>query len=165
MRTPPRRTVNSDGWPRVGENRIVCVLIPPDGVKEVAKLCMDMLYAIEERSNGELMAADFIQAAKNGTEQLWVVWDPDREGRDRMRAIVGTLIERTGHGERQARIRFCMGEGSSDWWRLVVDTVERWAEDMRCVRLCIFSRPGWSPRLRKAGFRVRHVEHVRDLRG
>lgn len=165
MRTPPRQTANSDGWPRVAENRIVCVLIPPDGVKEATALCMDMLNAIEARSYGELMTADFIQAAKNGSEQLWVIWDPDREGRDRIRGIAGTLIERTGHGERQARIRFCTGEGSAEWWDLVVDTVRRWAEDMRCVRLHAFARPGWRDRLKSKGFRLRHIEMSCDLRG
>lgn len=116
---------------------------------------LEALQSIEQRSNGELMASEFVRLAGVGKEQLWVVWD------GKIRAIAGTLIETTGHGEAQARVRFCTGEQSEHWRDAVVAEIEAWARAHGCARLLIFARPGWSRLLK--GFHVRHVELERSL--
>lgn len=160
---PAQLTAHSAGAPQAAE--IAVVQIPRPDIEAVLLRSMagggtvaDALDAMQERSHGEIMTGWFIEAAESGAEQLWAVWDGSA-----ILAIAGTLIETTGTGERRARIRFCTGEDSERWWRAVIDEVAEWAKHHGCRRLCIFSRPGWSPRLRRVGFRVRHIEHDREL--
>lgn len=157
------QTARSAGQPQAAE--VAVVQIPRDQIEAAlfrpmsgGGTVVDALDAMQDRSRGEIMTGWFVEAAERGTEQMWVVWDGSS-----ILAIVGTLIEVTGTNDCRARIRFCAGEDSERWWRAVIEEIAEWARAHGCVRLNTFSRPGWTKRLRSAGFQVRHIEHELEL--
>lgn len=156
MRRPPtERFPGLSSFP--SSERFTLYQLRPEEIDDWLPHYADLLDGVERRSRGEIMASRFLEACEAGHAQLWTVIDRKDK---RLACIVGTDIETTGHGQRQARIVFCTGTGAREWVGLI-EEIEAWARANGCKRIKALMRKGWLRHL--PGYRVRHVEAEKAL--
>ena len=98
-----------------------------------------------------LSVTEVIDELLSNTAQLWVM----RRGGDPY-AVGVSRLEETGKG-RMVRAWLLAGQHMDDWLGDFILTVGRKASEVGAVGFRLEGRPGWSPTLRKRGFKMSSV--------
>lgn len=94
------------------------------------------------RSRGDITPESFRRAVETGEAQLWVIADPEREGSEKFRAILGTRLAHVMSGMKVCNIILCAGEGRKEWVHLIYKLAD-WARSEGCEKFSILARRGW----------------------
>jgi hypothetical protein len=129
-------------------------LIPAENIDGVLDLIGPFVRAVAERSRGLIDFEDTIASCKDGSVQLWIIWD------GAPMAVWATELHDMASGLKLCVVKFFTGEHSLDWIHLLAD-LEAWAKSKGCHRVVSYARKGWAKRL--PDYRMTHVYLEKDL--
>ena len=114
--------------------------------------------------SGDFASPHYIKEELKGSRmQLFVVFGSD-DGEQQK--VFGCLVTRITNQPnlRQLEGIILTGEKRELWQDDMVETIEHFAIQNSCKRLCMLARPGWSRIVKKYGWNVKHVELQKDLK-
>ena len=122
-----------------------------DALEAVWPYVVGLVEGLPDDSAGSYTVDGIVDRLLEGTWQLWVV---TRGSLDTTAAIVGTEVFTNMAGDKVCTLHFCKGTHAKQWTHLL-ETIERAARAIGCVKIEMTARKGWAKRLPE--YRMTHV--------
>ena len=116
----------------------------------------DYFQSFEDRSKGEISAGELLHQVIKRERQCWIALD----GKE-VKACALTEVQ--GGALKTVVLGFCAGKDMQEWYREMVDEIERWAAHMGSKRVRCIPRLGWEPSLKGLGYKKTHLLMDKDI--
>ena len=150
---------------KITDHRKPKVDILPIEPKDIEKYWPLAEFMIREalRFSGQFATASDIKAALEDAEmQLFLAFGHEGDNVNKVFAVVVTRItdlERL----RQLEGIICTGTKRELWTAKMAAMMEIFAKQGECDRICMLMRPGWSKVMKQFGWKMKHVEMVKEI--
>ena len=141
------------------------VEILPIDSKDIDKYWPLAEFMIKEalRFSGGFATSDHIKEALEYAEmQLFLAFGHEGDDVNKVFAVVVTRITELER-LRQLEGIICTGTKRELWTAKMADMMEIFAKQGECDRICMLMRPGWSKVMKKFGWKMKHIEMVKEL--
>lgn len=136
---------------KLGNTVAVLVPIPLDGLDRSKGHWFPFIESIVQKSrqsHDQVLAQIYA-----GEVELLLAWEPDEQ---KAYALSGTRILLQG-ADKVGQIIWATGMDRKRWFPLI-DEIERYHKEHHgCIKMMTINRPGWTPELKKRGYRVTHI--------
>jgi len=150
---------------KITDHRKPKVDILPIEPKDIEKYWPLAEFMIREalRFSGQFATASDIKAALEDAEmQLFLAFGHEGDNVNKVFAVVVTRITELER-LRQLEGIICTGTKRELWTAKMADMMEIFAKQGECDRICMLMRPGWSKVMKKFGWKMKHIEMVKEL--
>ena len=114
------------------------------------------LKRFEARSGGEIKAGVLLNQCIKAERQCWIATDG--------KVVKACALTEIQEGPLSTvLLAFCAGVDREEWYREMIDEIERWAASKGSRRVRLIPRVGWEPSLKKLGYRKTHVVMEKDI--
>ncbi len=111
--------------------------------------CLDWLEPALNRFPGAPDTLDLFLSVLEGTRQLWIAWDEDRQ--EIAAAAITELVRYDGSPQNVCRVPWVGGRNIDKWGRSLLSLLKEWSVDHGCRFMEGSGRRGW----KKFGFAER----------
>ena len=107
--------------------------------------------------------SDIKEALISGDMQLFIAFG--HEG-DKLNKVFAVTVTRITDLDRLRQLEgiICTGAKRELWTSKMADMMEIFAKQAECDRICMLMRPGWSKVMKQFGWKMKHVEMVKELK-
>lgn len=137
--------------------------IEPKDIDKYWPLADFMIREALRYSDDFATAEDIKDALHHAEMQLFIAFGHDGDGENKVYAVAVTRItdlERL----RQLEGIICTGTRRELWTDKMADMMEIFAKQAECDRICMLMRPGWSKVMKQFGWKMKHVEMVKEIK-
>ena len=137
--------------------------IEPKDIDKYWPLADFMIREALRYSDDFATAEDIKDALHHAEMQLFIAFGHDGDGQNKVYAVAVTRItdlERL----RQLEGIICTGTRRELWTDKMADMMEIFAKQAECDRICMLMRPGWSKIMKQFGWKMKHVEMVKEIK-
>ena len=100
---------------------------------------------------------------KKDSMQLFIMFGIDDDGENKVFGCMTTRIfSNPNFDELQACI--CTGKKMHLWIDNLIATLEKFAKDNNCKRICMLGRPGYKKFVSDYGWKVKHYEYQKEIK-
>jgi len=136
--------------------------IEPKDINKYWPLAEFMIREALRFSGGFSTAADIKDALEHAEMQLFIAFGHDGDGQNKVFAVAVTRITDLDR-LRQLEGIICTGTKRELWTAQMTDMIEIFAKQAECDRICMLMRPGWSKVMKHFGWKMKHVEMVKEI--
>jgi hypothetical protein len=123
-------------------------LVPIEHQYREYETAMKLLRPAVDKSNGRWLVGDLLKALTDGSQQLWLAYNEDKE----VKAALTTKIQEYPRGK-VLEIVFAGGTDVGEWLTESFEVFKRFAKDCGCLGVEGVARRGFEPMFKKAGYR------------
>lgn len=137
--------------------------IEPKDIDKYWPLADFMIREALRYSDDFATAEDIKDALHHAEMQLFIAFGHDGDSQNKVYAVAVTRItdlERL----RQLEGIICTGTRRELWTDKMADMMEIFAKQAECDRICMLMRPGWSKIMKQFGWKMKHVEMVKEIK-
>ena len=131
--------------------------VPIEGVDIVWEDAKKVLNKSVETSAGKFEVEDLKEELKQGQLVLWLVIDESEV----LAALTSRVIEYPGR--RAMALDWVGGRHMKKWMPLVLDTMQRYANDCGCKHLEGYGRKAWGRILQRYGWQPEYIAYRMEL--
>ena len=135
-------------------------LVPSGHIHNVLPQIMPHLQRLAPRTNGRATVDDILLATLNGTNTLWLAFEPE-EGNKVYGVVITTFS--TYPRVKTINVLYCAGNKMSAWLSQMAELVKRYAIDNQCSKMECTGRRGWVRVMEAWGAKEAYVVAEIDL--
>jgi len=147
----------------IKQEQVSVIPIYPNEIDKYWGLVEFLIAEALKYSGGFANAHHIKDELKKDAMQLFIMFGEDDDGENKVFGCCTTRIfQNPNYKELQPTM--CTGKKMHLWVEQLRHTLEKFAKDNDCKRICLIGRPGWKKFIVNHGWKVKHYEYQKEIK-